>query len=645
MSDRGRRGSGRTSGGRTPGSRAQLVVLAVVGLLVSVVVGAALAGSAAAHDHEGYVVEQGDQCVPVEPVSQGTDTASEFYNYGARGTDFSSRSTREYQENDASVLILYEGPEGLSLVIIHDQWHSNRSDGTRGGTASFEVTGLPHDGEWTVEDDDYHLQSDEFEHGDTESELHWVWNDGRTDGAVFTGLGSSFAVEIDPRFNDDADLEPSNDHEDGEISDWQVITASADGEGFDRVSLSSLEESVTVRPGSCAVDAPEEGVPVDSDVVLGDGVELESVWVTSETDPERVDASVTTEQSVSPPGAFPSESAVFALDTDDPVETVTVTFAVDREELDAAGLEPEDLAVYSDADGDWSALDTTVVEPTDDGSGTDGDGDDGDDDGAGDDGDTVYLRAEADADARIGLGATAPIVTDVVVENAVAGEPMDVRIEFENAGQDADEVALPVLLDGERIGDATTSVPAAGSTETVLTTTVDEPGEVTVQVGNVERTVSVAEARTELSIVDLYVEDDRLEPGGSTEIVAVVENSGNAPGEYRATFTIDGRTADVKTVTVGPDEPARITFTQSFQDPGTYEVGVDGETRTVTVGDVEGSDGEGGSDGDDGGAAPGPGQSGSLGIGVPEYAAVTTALVLLLSGGIAFGVQSRRKGI
>lgn len=564
--------------------------------------GIALAGDVAADQHEGYVVEQGDQCVPVEPVS-GTEPAEEFYGYRAHDSDYSSQAAQEYQDDDASTLVLYRGPEGLSLVIIHDQWHSNREDGTPGGTASFEVTGLPADGEWTVEDDDYDRRTDEFIHGETKSELHWLYGYGRTDGAVFTGLDAWFVVEIDPRFNDDARFDPKNESEDGEISDWRVITATENGGGFEHVSLNSLSEPVTIRPGSCA-DSGADRVSVEPDVDLGYGVDLASVWLTTDRDADQFDASVTKETDVSPP-AFSDERTMFTVETDDPADTLVFVLRVDRELMEIAGLDLDDLVVFSHTGGEWTALDVSIVHDTD---------------------DAVYIRAEADADATIALGADTPVVTDVDVGDPVAGEPFDVRIVFENPSPKTAETTVSVLVDGEKAGEMSATIAGAATAETVFTTTVEEPGEITLVAGTVDRTIFVREATRELSVVEVHVTDDRIEPGEAVEVVAVVENTGTASAEYTANFTVAGNLVDVKTVTVESGERTNITFEQTFAEAGTYEMGVGDEMATVTVetdDDPEASEEHEDAEND---------EEAAINTGNPNLAAVTSVLTLLVAG-------------
>ena len=153
--------------------RTSLVVLGTV-LTISL-----LTGAVAADGHGSYVVEQGGQNHTVGAIADN-ETASDFYDYRSPYTtpaayDYSSHGTTAYQQDDASILLLYEGPEGTSLVIVHDRYHATRSDGTTGGSASFDVSGLPSEGEWVVADADYEDQTDVFAHGEPDEENGRMW--------------------------------------------------------------------------------------------------------------------------------------------------------------------------------------------------------------------------------------------------------------------------------------------------------------------------------------------------------------------------------------------------------------------------------------------------------------------------------------
>ncbi len=227
--------------------------------------------SSAAVESRGYAVVQGDRCAPIEALGDGSETVEAFYDYRTPETEpsayaYSSYGTTHLQADDTSSLFLYEGADGLSLVLIHD-----RLDGeTAGGSITMGFEDLPADGEWAVEDDDYDGRDDEFAHDGDASRITWVWSEGRTDGAAFSGLGDEFAVTIAPAFNEAADFRYTDDGYDGQITDWQVL--SGEERDPDRTSLDP-GESIVVRSAGCSAVTD---VTLTSPVTVGDDVTIEA---------------------------------------------------------------------------------------------------------------------------------------------------------------------------------------------------------------------------------------------------------------------------------------------------------------------------------------------------------------------------------
>ena len=261
------------------------------------VLGIAIAGSSLAvasqttrSDGEASVVlEQEGLCIPLSPLS-GDEPVEELYDYtypidqydgppGSEGSTFSSEGTIDLQRDRTSVLFLYDGPDGLSLVIVH-----GRLDGEddAGGTVRFTIRGLPEDGEWIVRDD-YYLTADgerpasNFDRWDIDDDGHtidWAYQGGRTDGGAFLGLGSEFEVEIEPEFNDTAPL--SSDHDFGPVEEWELLTGDRDEP--DRHAL-QLDRPVTIRTGSCPSEDDVEETDGDIDARIVDVSAAEGTFV------------------------------------------------------------------------------------------------------------------------------------------------------------------------------------------------------------------------------------------------------------------------------------------------------------------------------------------------------------------------------
>ena len=219
--------------------------------------------AAATGDGPGYVLVQADTCVPMVPLS-GDEPVEDLYDYrlperyastenGATdpgtGPYYSSAGTASLQAADSSVLFLYDGPDGLSLVVVH----GDVAEGG-GGSATFTLSNVPAGASWVVKDDLYRdpetgeIEDTNYDRWETDGDAHeidWTWGE-RTDGGVLRGLGDDFELEIDPAFNEDAALYAK--HYEGDVEDWQAVVGSRDG--LDRVGL-DLDEPVTLRSGEC----------------------------------------------------------------------------------------------------------------------------------------------------------------------------------------------------------------------------------------------------------------------------------------------------------------------------------------------------------------------------------------------------------
>ncbi|WP_459194822.1 hypothetical protein [Halosimplex sp. J119] len=248
--------------------------------------GTAATGAAVAADGQGdqdgesdaerkYVVEQGDDRYEVTPLSGGGPVES-FYDLripqkyvgenGARdpgqGPYYMSVGTQDLQRPSTSLLFFYDGPDGLSLVTVHD------ADGDDGGSATWTVSGVPADAQWLVKDDLYLFESGErpetnYDNWDTDGsnhEIDWTWGATRGDGGVLGHLDAGTSIGINPAFNEQAEL--YGEHYEGEIDEWHLL--SADGEGGVTRSTLDLDAPLTVAVEAASAD----GEPADPDLDL-----------------------------------------------------------------------------------------------------------------------------------------------------------------------------------------------------------------------------------------------------------------------------------------------------------------------------------------------------------------------------------------
>lgn len=210
--------------------------------------GAAGANLASGLERDGassYAVVQGDRCVHVTPI-EGTAPVEEFYDWAPTvEKQWSSNGTTGFQREETSIAFFYDGPAATSLVFVHDEL----GDDSSGGAVSFAIDGLPADGEWVVEDDDYDGESnyDDWEHAESVSHVDWTWETSRTDGGVFRGVTTDDRIRIVPRFNEAATLHGRPNE--GRIERWEFLSGGSDDPK--RVEL-AMDQPLTVGGVDCS---------------------------------------------------------------------------------------------------------------------------------------------------------------------------------------------------------------------------------------------------------------------------------------------------------------------------------------------------------------------------------------------------------
>lgn len=293
----------RTSDGWWSTGRAVTVAVALA-MVLSVTVGYAAADNTNQTQH-AYAVEQGDECTEVTPLT-GDDPAKAFYDYrtplsdnpytNTTGETYSSEGTADLQHPNASHLFLYEDSAGnLTLVFVHGALDNTSA----GGAASFNVTDLPTEGNWTVKDDEYEGSNnyDNWTHDDGSARIDWTWDSGRTDGGAYTGLGEEFAVTIDPAFNESAALYGKG--YEGTVERWELLSGNRTEP--ERTNL-SLSEPAVVSTGGCddgkTVTPDDDGTktPDDSETEPSDGTETATPTTTERRVEQEQEVEVEQEQ-------------------------------------------------------------------------------------------------------------------------------------------------------------------------------------------------------------------------------------------------------------------------------------------------------------------------------------------------------------
>ena len=208
----------------------------------------------ASQDGEITVIEPLSGDIPVEELydfrlpdrydNEATRNATNGATFPGNGPYYGSVGTEDIQQGDTSIMFLYEGPDGLSFVVVHEGEGSDD-----GGSATFEITDLNSDGEWVVKDDLYldsdgTLASSNYDRWNTSSNpqtIDWTWGGGGSDGGAFQTLPNDFEFTIDPAFNENSEL--YEQFYNGDVDEWQVLSGDLDNPN--RTNL-DLDEEVTV---------------------------------------------------------------------------------------------------------------------------------------------------------------------------------------------------------------------------------------------------------------------------------------------------------------------------------------------------------------------------------------------------------------
>jgi len=540
-----------------------ILCLAVV-LAAAVAAGGSTAAPAAGPDD--YVAVQGDACVALQALGDGSTNVSEFYDYRPTSAgQFSSHGTTDLQASQVSQVFVYHGADGDSLVFLHD---SAAEDGSGGGI-TMDVTGLPANGTWVVEDDSYDNGTDDnWNHDATASTIDWMWSPGRTDGGVFQGLdrlGNDSTVTVAAAFG-----EASYAHTD---RGWPWATNETEwfaryGGGDDQLARLDRDATLSVERGTCSgsrpiadLSATPEAVGIDESVTLD---------ATLSYDDDRI------------------EAYRWDLDGDGTVEDNSTDRATIEHEYTARG-EVTPAVTVVDADGSTDTATASV---------------------------TVEDRSAPDARAsanRTTVGVGDPVrfdgsnSTDDVgvsgyhwtLENGTKATGAAVTHRFEEPGDH--EVTLTATDDAGNEAETTLTVTVRD--ETPPTAHVDPPSSVT---AGESATFDGSASADDVGVTSYtWAFGDGASASGQS-----VEHAYSANGTYDVTLTVTDAAGNENATTVP------VTVDPAPDDGDDGDDGSDGDDGDDGSDGDDGDDGSDGDDGDDGSDGDdGDDESGSSGGG------------------------------
>lgn len=229
------------------------------------------------------------------------------------------------------------------------------------------------------------------------------------------------------------------------------------------ISVTNARANTTVSVDLISPDSPPSN---DSD----QDFQLEVVNVTTRQD---TDFTLSITQQVDPPTGAPAFD-----ETDDPpigyievdhsipdedIGEVAFQFRVRTDRLDDRNIAPEDVVLYRHHDGEWTALETTLVSSTD-----------------------SHYRLRADSPGlsvfAIGSRGSADEPTLSVVEAALSdsrievGQVAEVTATVENQGSSSATATIALYVDGDVVDTIDVTVPAGESTTVRFESPFDGPG-------------------------------------------------------------------------------------------------------------------------------------------------------------------------
>ncbi|WP_254272509.1 hypothetical protein [Haloarcula marina] len=303
------------------------IVLAVVAVPFSGVVGAQTSGNQAGNasqvaGNQSYVAVQGEQCTPMAPI-RGNESVRTFYDYripipdnpyaNTTGEAYGSEGTTDLQRANTSIVFLYADTNGtadtaddtLSLVFVHG---NEGNDASAGGSASFNITGLPENGTWAVRDDDYEGESnyDAWFVDANRSRVDWTWGDAATDGGAYEGMTDNATVTVRPAFNERAAL--FGQYFNGTVDRWEVVSNATENESADvtRTQL-NMTEPMVITTQSCADLRGNASQQTDADGLSVNESDLFGTPSENESNPNE-----SAENGTSTPSATPTETETAA---------------------------------------------------------------------------------------------------------------------------------------------------------------------------------------------------------------------------------------------------------------------------------------------------------------------------------------------
>ena len=169
-------------------------------------------------------------------------------------------------------------------------------------------------------------------------------------------------------------------------------------------------------------------------------------------------------------------------------------------------------------------------------------------------------------------------VTDLSVEGGdfVAGDSVGVTATVENSGDREGTFEAKLQIDGETVTSEPVTVSGGESSTVSFDRTLEEAGSYSIQISGSERETVTVDQPATFDVSDLSLSDSVILEGDSVTVSGTVTNVGDRSGDYDVDLIVEGRIRQSEPVQLAPDESATVSFTETFDSPGEYDISMSG---------------------------------------------------------------------
>ncbi|ELZ19105.1 CARDB domain-containing protein [Natrinema limicola] len=164
-----------------------------------------------------------------------------------------------------------------------------------------------------------------------------------------------------------------------------------------------------------------------------------------------------------------------------------------------------------------------------------------------------------------------------------AGEPVSLPVTVENVGSRDGTYDATLQVDGRPVDIRRGRLTAGETAQHHLSWTPAEPGAYTLRVGS-DRLTAVVRSEASVTVTDLHVSPERVDPGEPVTVTATVEAADERPAAAALEFrTVEGVVAE-RPVALRVGDSTTIEADLRFDEVGRYQIAVGDRTATAPVG-------------------------------------------------------------